>query len=952
MTTAPDVSIVVIVYNDADRLPRAVDSVLGQTLDNLEVLIVDDASTDGSHDVARAIAERHPDKVRAIRLEQNSGGCSAPRNVGIDAARGTYVMFLDSDDTLDRHACKNLLTAAEETGADLVSGMCVRVHVDRGGKLTRWYPNLYREHVVYNSLIEQPDLLYDTLSTNKCYRREFLDENGLRFPEGLHYEDLLFSTQAYLAADRIALVPYTVYNWFVLERADEKSISNRRDEIRNFVDRIRIHERIDHQLAERLDPEQAAELKAHKDKKFVRHDLVLYLWGLPFQDEAYTREFLEIAQGYLATLDPTAFTDSNPIPAIAAYLILRGDTENLPAALDNVLNRNKLVGPLHREGDRVYWCARHLDDPLGRQVLDVTDTVPWFKPLFQSWLGNRLTSFAVAGSVLTMAGEVGNPLGRIEPGSAISATLEFRARRKQLARTAVRVPVDTLRHEGDHISWSVRFDLADAVHPIGVVDPQWDVRLQLRVDGELTSTRLYATSLPEDTVPIPIRPRLSRLAGDHVVPHLTSKGHLAFRVVSEGELARKGTELLTRSAHSALGRKAIGSVLDQIKQTKARRKNLVEVGKRALSRLPVRKGTVVFESHLGKQYSDNPKYIYEELRRAGIPIEATWSYSGSKRGFPADATLVKRGSWAYYRALAQAEFWIDNQGFPRDAVKNKGTTYIQTWHGSALKRMGFDMPSVKQSGAGEQRSLQNAVDRFDHFVVRSEHDVRTLVRAYRLRTNVLRVGYPRNDALVDPALIADELVSLRKELGLAPDDSRRVLLYAPTFRQNEHGGILPFTPPFDPEEFARRFGDRYVLLMRTHYLNMINIPPSLAGTVINASAIHDTTPLLVLADALITDYSSLMFDYALLNRPMVFFTYDYEDYTAQSRGVYFDLAENAPGPLVHDEAELFDALADLDATHARHAHDLRCFVERFGEYDNGTAAKAIVERFFTPGGTA
>lgn len=952
-TTTPDVSIVVIVYNDAERLSRAVDSVLGQTLHNLEVLIVDDASTDRSFAVAEALSARDPDRVRAIRLDHNSGGCSRPRNVGIDAARGTYVMFLDSDDTLDRHACKNMLSTAEETGADLVSGMCVRVHVQNSGqKITRWYPNLYREHAVLESLNELPDLLYDTLSTNKCYRREFLDENDLRFPEGFHYEDLLFSAQAYIAAERIALIPFTVYNWYVYETAQAKSISNRRDEIGNFVDRVRIHELIDRRLAEDLPADQARALKTHKDKKFIRHDLVLYLWGLPFQDEVYRAEFLGLARGYLETLDPIAFTDNSAIPAIAAYLIMRGDHERLPAALDTVSNRSKLAAPLHREGERVYWCAEHLDDPLGRRVLDVTDTLPWTKPLHQTWLGNRLTSFASAGSVLSMSGEIHNVLGRVPAGAALGATLEFRARHKKLARTTVRVPVPQPRHEGDRITWSARFDLAEAVHPIGLIDPVWDVRLRLRIGNDTTTTRLYATSLPEHTVSIPIRPWLSRLAGDRVMPHLTPKGHLAFALVGEGRLARRGNELLVRSARSPLGQKAIATVRGQMKKTEARRKSMFELSRRALSQLPVRKGSIVFESHLGRQYSDNPKYIYEELRRSGIPMEAIWSHAGDERGFPTDAKLVRRGSWAYYRALAQAEFWIDNQGFPRDAVKNKGTTYIQTWHGSALKRMGFDMPSVKQSGAEDRDRLQASVDRFDHFVVRSEHDVRTLVQAYRLKAEVLRVGYPRNDALVDPVRTAPELIRLRTELGISPDEERRILLYAPTFRQGPAGSILPFVFPFDVEEFAKRLGDRFILLMRTHYLDHVKVPSSSAGTVIDASRVHDTTPLLLIADALITDYSSLMFDYALLKRPMVFFTHDYDAYTSQSRGVYFDLAENAPGPLVGDQKQLFAVLDDLDGMHKTYAEALGHFAAKFGEYDKGTAAKAIVQRFFTPGGSA
>ncbi|MGP4045584.1 glycosyltransferase family 2 protein [Streptomyces sp. 2A115] len=141
----PDISVVVIVYNDETRLPTAVRSVLEQTLRNVEVVIVDDRSTDGSYEVARGLAAEHPGRVRAFRLDENSGGCGAPRNHGIAQARGTYVLFLDSDDVLERNACRNMLEAAETTGADLVSGLCVRVHVDsRSGKRSSGTPGCTR----------------------------------------------------------------------------------------------------------------------------------------------------------------------------------------------------------------------------------------------------------------------------------------------------------------------------------------------------------------------------------------------------------------------------------------------------------------------------------------------------------------------------------------------------------------------------------------------------------------------------------------------------------------------------------------------------------------------------------------------------------------------------------------------------------------------------------------
>lgn len=166
-------------------------------------------------------------------------------------------------------------------------------------------------------------------------------------------------------------------------------------------------------------------------------------------------------------------------------------------------------------------------------------------------------------------------------------------------------------------------------------------------------------------------------------------------------------------------------------------------------RLPIKKRTVVFESHLGKQYSDSPRALYEEMRRQGLEFEAIWSYAGSPKDFPKDVTLVRRWSLPYLKALAQAEFWVDNQSYPLKLTKRPETTYLQTWHGSALKNMGFDQPALKAQTRRQQEEQQRSLDRFDRFLVRSEHDVHTLAKAFRLQEKtLLRAGYPRNDALV------------------------------------------------------------------------------------------------------------------------------------------------------------------------------------------------------------
>lgn len=751
----PDVSVVVIVYNDAERLPTAVQSVLDQTLHGVEVVIVDDCSKDRSYAVAQELEAAHPDRVRAFRLPENSGGCGAPRNHGIQQATGTYVMFLDSDDVLERNACRNMLAAAERTGSDLVSGMCVRVHLDnRWGKTTEWYPWIYSRTRTLESITEDPDLLvYDTLSTNKCYRRAFLLEQGLEFPVGIHYEDLLFSAQAYVAARRITLIPNHVYYWNVVEKAASKSISNRRHEIANFVHRMEIHRRVDELLAAK----GHTAIKSAKDAKFLKHDLVLHLRDLPLLGDAYRQEFARLANGYLAGIDPAAYENVTFLQAICAYLLGKEDWDNLLPAADAMTNKGRLSSPLAERDGRVYWCAAHIDDPddaEARRILDVTDQGFHTAPLGSLALGNRLTSYEDDGrGTVTLSGTVVNPLGRISPEAELEATLEFRARR-QIGVRSFSFPVASVRHAGDTIEWTGTADIGSTVRPLGIIDAVWDVRLKLKAGGDRLTTRVSVGGVDmESAARLRVRPRLTRLVSDRFEPEVTKKGNLSYVLTAEGAAAVRTQTLISSAMHG----RAAGVVKRGLRKALRARRNLgsgeqkVKVYHEIFSKLPVKKGTVVFESHMGKQYSDSPKAIYEEMVRQGVPFEAIWSYAGGKpTGFPKDATLVRRWSWPYLRALAQAEFWVDNQGFPLALTKREGTTYIQTWHGSALKRMGFHEPRTKAQGKAGQDKFQAAVNRFDHFLIRSEHDARTLAKGFRLRDEVLlRTGYPRNDALVE-----------------------------------------------------------------------------------------------------------------------------------------------------------------------------------------------------------
>ncbi|NQW71520.1 MAG: glycosyltransferase [Actinobacteria bacterium] len=354
MSGFPDVSIVLITFNDAVRLLRALASLSNQTLRNLEIIVVDDASTDGTAGVVETAISADP-RIRYVRLDVNSGGCSGPRNRGIREAIGTWVMFCDSDDEYERHAAKNLLLAVERSDGDLGCGVVERVEV-KTGLVKRWRADLH-EPGVLESIDERPDLIADTVSVNKIYRREWLNERGIDFPEGVLYEDQLFTLKAFAEARRICVISETVYRWYVDRLGSDQSITQRRHELRNVRDRIEVNRLID----EYLDGRGLTDLGHTKTRKFLSHDLYLYLSTLlELSDDDATAVAGELAP-YVATLDLQQARFQRPALRVATYHLLIGDLDGVRRAMRFIRWSSVVDVPLVIDRDsKVLWGCAHL----------------------------------------------------------------------------------------------------------------------------------------------------------------------------------------------------------------------------------------------------------------------------------------------------------------------------------------------------------------------------------------------------------------------------------------------------------------------------------------------------------------------------------------------------------------------------------------------------------------
>jgi CDP-glycerol glycerophosphotransferase len=367
---------------------------------------------------------------------------------------------------------------------------------------------------------------------------------------------------------------------------------------------------------------------------------------------------------------------------------------------------------------------------------------------------------------------------------------------------------------------------------------------------------------------------------------------------------------------------------------------------RLLRRLPADPNRVVFESGVGRQYADSPRYVYEELVRRGSGLKKVWAYPGKIHTPDPNTTSVKRLSPAYFYHLGRARYWVNNQNFPYYIVRRPDGVYLQTWHGTPLKRMLHDLETIHGRDSGYADRVTQAARQWSVLASPSPYATAVMRSAFRYEGPVIEQGYPRNDVFFRPDAEA-VAAYVRRRLGIPV--GKTVVLYAPTFRDDQAvGNRFAFTLPFDLARFREAMGEDVVLLLRMHVLvrRGLKIPKEHAGTVMDVSDYPEIQELYLASDVLVTDYSSVFFDFATLRRPMVFFAYDLESYRDDLRGFYLDYQSDLPGPVVTSEDALYDALLSLERVQKEYSVRYDAFLERFSPMDDGHAAERVVDHVF------
>lgn len=363
-------------------------------------------------------------------------------------------------------------------------------------------------------------------------------------------------------------------------------------------------------------------------------------------------------------------------------------------------------------------------------------------------------------------------------------------------------------------------------------------------------------------------------------------------------------------------------------------------------RRPLDPDLAVYTSYGNALPSCNPLAVFEKAKELAPRVRGVWLVREELAAeMPEGIDHVVRGSRRYWEVMARATYFVSNGDFPDGIVKRPGQVYAQTHHGTPLKRMGLDRKTHPAAARDiDFDRLLERVDQWDLSVSANQHSTAQWERVYPGAFESLATGYPRNDRYYTAG--AEDVAAARDRLGIPA--GKTALLYAPTHRDYRK----EWTPPFDPARLAEALGEDFVLLVRPHRLDSGSpLPAELAGhdRVIDVSRHPSVEELCLAADALITDYSSVVFDYANLDRPIVVHADDWETYS-HVRGVTFDLLSglpgDTPGPVTATEEELADVFLSgrwrgPESTALRAA-----FRERFCQYDDGHAAERVVRRLF------
>ena len=349
----------------------------------------------------------------------------------------------------------------------------------------------------------------------------------------------------------------------------------------------------------------------------------------------------------------------------------------------------------------------------------------------------------------------------------------------------------------------------------------------------------------------------------------------------------------------------------------------------------VDKKAIIFSGH-GRKYNDSPKAIYEYMishQDEFKDYKYYWALEEPEKAvIPGNCIKIKTDTIPYFLKTLSCKYWVTCVNIERGLrYKSKKNIYLNTWHGTPIK-------SIDNNGTTRKK---DDFSYMDFFCVSGEYEKECFKKAFCLKdSQLVYSGLPRNDVLYN--VTENDVLKVKEKLGLPVD--KKIILYAPTWRDSKDKGKTYIAkPPINIEKWKKELGDTGIVLMRTHpYTNKL-LGISFDDFVIDYTAYPNINDLMIASDILISDYSAAIFDYSILEKPIVCFAYDYEEYKSE-RGLALNMEKEIPGGVLRTEDEVLSAIKNMNYQDA--CARTKAFKEKYLEF-GGNATKICLEKLFS-----
>lgn len=311
--------------------------------------------------------------------------------------------------------------------------------------------------------------------------------------------------------------------------------------------------------------------------------------------------------------------------------------------------------------------------------------------------------------------------------------------------------------------------------------------------------------------------------------------------------------------------------------------------------------SVLFSGH-NKAFNDSPKAIY--LKMISSPLFSNfkfyWAVDDMSTRIPGGCIKVKTDTIKYFITSFKCKYWIACVNIERSfRYKKRKQIYLNTGHGITIKTCGNDAKGRKDYNFSH----------VDYFCISSEYERQIYINAFKLNpSSIIETGLPRNEELF--SFTNDEALKIKRRLNIPQD--KKVILYAPTWRDSSDGGkTFSIAPPISFETWEKRLGKNFIILLRTHPCTNKELDVKFDDCIRDVSRYKDVNDLIEVSDYLVSDYSAIIFDYAITERPIICFAYDYEEYS-KARGLELDLNAEIPNGVISTESGVIDLIMNGD----------------------------------------